>query len=450
MAEIISKARKLEGDKVELEVEVPADEVRAQVDHTLKHMASDVRIPGFRKGKIPKAVLVSRFGKEMIFSQTLKDALPGWYDRALTQAGVKPIDSPELDFDELGGQDEPYSFKATVPVAPRPQLGKYTGIEVEKEVVEVKDEEVEEPIDRLRKRAGKIEKVEGRPAASGDFVVIDFEGFVDDEPLEGGSSKDYMLELGTGAFIPGFEDQIAGMKEGQSKKLKLTFPEDYQPQELAGKDAVFDVTVKEIKQRVLPELTDELVADNSEFETVEELRKDIRSRMEQAREAGAENLFREAALKKAVETVEVEIPPAMIESRIEDLKREFTAALQGSGVTLEQYSEQAGVTLEQIEDNFRQQAGNLVKEDLMLEAIAENESLAVGDDEVEEEIRKQAERRGIDADKLVEQTRKAGREEFVRENLLKRKALDFIVEKAVPVLRKQAVTEEGKPEIITP
>ena len=449
MAEIISKATKLEGDKVELEVEVPADEIRAQVDHTIKHMASDVRIPGFRKGKIPKAVLVSRFGKEMIYSQTLKDALPGWYDRALTQAGVKPIDSPELDFDELGGQDESYSFKATVPVAPRPRLGNYTGIEVEKEVVEVRDEEVEEPIERLRKRAASIEKVEGRPAASGDFVVIDFEGFVDGEPLEGGSSTDYMLELGTGAFIPGFEDQIAGMAEGQSKKLKLTFPEDYQPQELAGRDARFDVTVKEVKQRVLPELTDEFAAENSEFETVAELRADIRVRMEKAREAGAENLFREAALKKAVETVEVEVPTPMIESRVQDLKREFVAALQGSNMTLEQYAEQTGATAEQIEESFRGQAGDLVKEDMMLEAIAENESLAVSDEEVEAEIRKQAERRGIDADKLVEQTRKAGREEFVRENLLKRKALDFIVEKAVPVLQKQAVKEENKPEIIT-
>lgn len=453
MAEIKCTTKKLDGDKVELEVEVPAEEVKAQVDHTIKRMARDVSVPGFRKGRVPKAVLVSRIGKEAIFSQTLHDALPKWYEQALNQTSIKAIDTPKLDFDELENHDKPFKFKATVQVPPKPKLGKYTGLEVEKEVVEVKDEEVEAPIERLQRRMAKLEKVEDRPAAKGDFVIIDYQGFVDGKPIEGGSGTDYMLELGSSSFIPGFEDGIAGMEAGQSKKLKLAFPDDYKPDELAGKKAEFNVTVKEIKERVLPELTDEFVAENSEFDTVEELRQNIRSRMTKAREAAVENLFREAVLDKATEVAEVEIPPVMIESRAEEIKKEFAMALKDSGFTIEQYAQQVGITLQELDGNFRQEAERQVKQDLTLEAIAENENLEVSDEEVEQEIKRQAERRGVDPAKLLETTRKSGREGFVRDNLRKRKALDLLAEKAIPILHKHAGPvkgEEEKPEIITP
>ncbi len=453
MAEIKSTAKKLEPGKVEIEVEVPVEEIKTQIDRAIKEMAKSARVPGFRKGKTPRPVLVSHFGKEAILTRTLHDALPLWYEAALDQSAIKPIDSPELDFDNLDEQDKPYKFKATVPVAPRPKLGKYVGLEAEKEVVEVKDAEVEEPIERMRKRVARLEKINGRPAAAGDFVVIDFAGFVGGEPLEGGSGSDYMLELGSGTFIPGFEDRIAGMEEGQSKKLTLTFPEEYRPENLAGKEVVFDVTAKEIKERVLPELTDEFVAENSEFDTVEELRDDIRSRMMKAREGAAENLFREQVLEKAVETAEVEIPSVMLEKRSQELAGEFAIALKDSGVTFEHYAEQIGMSAEEVRKGFRNEAERQIKQDLVLDAVAENEVLEVSSDEVEAEIRAQASRRGIDAEKLLKKTQEARREGFVRENLLRRKALDLLAEKAIPVLHKHdgaTKKEEEKPEIITP
>ncbi len=452
MAEIKSTVKKLEPGKVELEVEVPAEEIKTQIDRALKQMGKTARVAGFRKGKIPRPVLVSHFGKEAILARTLHDALPLWYKEALDQAGVKPIDNPELDFDTLDEQDKPYAFKATVPVAPRPKLGKYIGLEAEKEVVEVKDAEVEEPIERMRKRVAKLEKVDSRAATEGDFVVIDFTGFVAGELLEGGSGKDYMLELGSGAFIPGFESRIAGMKEGQSKKLTLAFPDDYRPESLAGGEVVFDVTVKDIKERVLPELTDEFAAENSEFDTVEELRGDIRSRMMKAREAAAENLFREQVLSKALEAAEVDIPPVLLEKRSRELEEELGIALKDSGVTIEQYAEQAGMSVEGVRQSFETEAERQIKQDLVLEAVAENEGLEVGTDEVEAEVRAQAARRGIDAEKLLKKTRDARREGFVKENLLRRKALDLMVEKAIPVLHKHtgAVEEEEKPEVIKP
>ncbi|MCL6105753.1 MAG: trigger factor [Actinobacteria bacterium] len=454
MAEIKSTASKLDGDQFKVEVEVPAEEVKAQVDHTLKHMAADVRIAGFRKGKVPKPVLISHFGKETILSQTLRDALPGWYEKALAISGVEPIDSPDLDFGELEDQNQPYAFNATVQVAPRPKLSKYIGVEVEKEVVTVKESEVEEPIDRMRKRAARLETVTGRPAAAGDFVIIDFDGTVAGEPLEGGSAKDYMLEIGSNAFVPGFEEQIEGMESGQSKKLTLRFPENYQPGDLAGKEVEFDVNVKEIKERLLPELTDEFISENSEFDKVDELREDIRSRMTKAREAAAEGNFREQVLKTVAGEAEVDIPEVMIENRTGDLVKEMEAALQASGMTFDQYVEQTGVTRDVIMENFRHEAAEQVKEDLVLNAVAENEGIEVGDEEIEEEIRRQAERRKVDADKLIQQTRAAGRESFVKSNLRKRKALDLLAEKAIPVLQKQTApskdTKAEEPEIIKP
>lgn len=452
MAEIKSTAKKLEPGKVELEIEVPPEEIKAQIDQAIKEMGKTARVPGFRKGKIPRPVLVSHFGKEAIMARTLHDALPLWYEEAIEQAEIKPIDNPELDFDTLDDQDKPYSFKAAVPVVPRPRLGKYIGLEAEKEVVEVKGAEVEEPIERMRKRVARLEEVTDRPAGNGDFVVIDFTGFVDEEALEGGSGKDYMLELGSGTFIPGFEDQIAGMEEGQSKKLTLTFPEDYRPENLAGKEVVFDVTAKEIKERVLPGLTDEFVSENSEFDTLEELRGDIRSRMTKAREAAAENLFREQVLEKAVEAAEFDIPEVMLEKRSRELEEEFAMALKDSGLTIEAYAERAGMPAEELRNGFRSEAERQIKQDLVLETVARNEGLQVGADEVEAEIRDQAVRRGIDAEKLLEKTRKARREGFVKENLLRRKALDLLAEKAIPVLHKHtaAVKEEEKPEIIKP
>lgn len=436
MPEIKTSVTTLEDNKVKLEVEVPREEVAARIDHTIQHLARDVNIPGFRKGKVPKSVLISRFGKETILTQTLNDALPVWYENAVSDAGIRPIDSPDLDFENLDDDDSSFSFKATVPVRPRPQLPRYAGIEVEKEIAEVTDAEVEEPIERLRKRMARLEPVAGRAAARGDFVVIDFSGSVDGEAIEGGAGRDHMLELGSGQFISGFEEQIEGMDKDQSKKLTLTFPENYQPEKLAGQEAVFEVTLKEIKERILPDADDKFASEASEFDTIGELRDDIRSRMTKAREDAAEQLFREQVLEKVVAETEVDMPPVMIEGRAAEIKADFIATLRDNGLTWESYLEQAGAPAEGLENNFRERAEHSLKQEMVLDAVAEIEELKASDEEVEEEIKRSAAALNQDPDELVKKMRAARRYAVVRETLLRRKAVRAIAGKAIPVLKK--------------
>lgn len=445
MTEIKTSVTTLEDERVQLDVEVPKEEVAHQIDHTIKHLAGKVKIDGFRKGKVPKAMLVSRLGKETILSETLSEALPHWYDEAVAVAGIRPIDRPELDFEDLSG-DDAFTFKATVAVRPRPKLGKYTGIEVEKEVVEVGDDEVDEPIERMRKRLAGMEVIEGRAAQEGDFVVIDFTGFVDGELLAGGTGRDFMLELGGGSFIPGFEEQVAGMEPGQSKKLTLTFPENYRPEELAGKEAEFEVALKEIKQRVLPELNDEFATEASEFDTLAELRDDIRGRMTKAREEAAQGLYREQALKQVAAESEVTVPEVMINNRAGSLKDEFLMALEDGGQTLEGYMEATGTGEEEMMKSFREQAERMVRQELVLDTIAEIEGIEVSGEEVEAEIRQQAVAMGYRPDQLVEEMRKHRRESVVRDRLLRRQALMVLGDKAVPVPGKAETAEAAAEE----
>lgn len=449
MADIKTNVTTLEGDKVELEVEVPAEIIKAEVNKAIKEIGKDIKLPGFRPGKIPRNLLVSRVGKEAIYAQTLEEALPHWYEDALDISGVKPIDKPEIDVQALEDEDKPFSFKATLAVMPTPELGKYEGVEAEKEEVEVKDEELDEEIDRLRKRVAALNPVEGRPSASGDFVLIDFTGTLDGEPLEGGAGKDYMLELGSNTFIPGFEEQIAGMEQGQSKKVKLTFPEDYRPEKLAGQEVEFEVEVKEIKERILPEADDEFAGENSEFDTIAELRDDIRSRILSGRENAAENAFKQLVVEKVVEAAEVEIPEPAIESRARDIEMNFATQLQRQGFGLEEYLKQTEQDKAAFDEHFKKQATRDIKQELVLEAIAARENFEVTDDEVENEIRVSAIEVGQDPEEFLKKMRESKRMSIVKEDLLRRKAFELVTEKAVAVPKQpeeEAAGEAAEPE----
>lgn len=455
MTEIKTNVTNLENDKVKLEAEVPAEEVKTQVEKTIKSLGRDIKIPGFRSGKIPRNVIVSRIGKENIMSQVLQDALPGWYEQAVLSAGIKPVGQPDMEFDELQDEDEPYCFSCEIGVPPKPKVGKYTGVEVEKDFVTVEDEEVEEQIDQIRTRVAALEEVTGRPCQKGDFVIVDFTGSIGGEPLEGGAGKDYMLELGSGTFIPGFEDQIEGMEKDQSKNLTLTFPDDYRPDELAGKEVVFDVTMKEIKERVLPEADDEFAAENSEFDTIAELREDISSRMLKMREEQAEQIFRARIISKVADESEVEIPEPMIDSRAHEIEIDFIAQIQRRGLSPDDYMSQPDEEREQFRKRFQEQAVASVRQELVLNAIADAEEIEVNDEEVEQEIRQTAEESGQDPDELLEKTREAQRIETIREGLRRRKAMELLGEKAIPVLKKAGQDTDGEKEeepkkIITP
>ncbi|MHB0915911.1 MAG: trigger factor [Thermoleophilia bacterium] len=436
MVEIITKVTNLESDKVKLEAEVPAEEVRKQVDSTIRSLGKDVKIPGFRAGKIPREVIVSRFGKEAVMTQTIQDALPGWYEQAVMIANIKPVGQPNIDFDELEDEGSPYTFSAEINIPPRPEIGKYTGIEVEKEIAAVEDSEVEEQLEQMRVRVASLKLVEGRACATGDFVVIDFSGSIAGEPLEGGTAKDYMLELGSGSFIPGFEEQIAGMEPGQSKEITLTFPEDYRPEELAGKEVVFDVAMKEVKERELPEADDEFAAENSEFETIAELREDIRARFMKAREDASEQVFRARVVGKVAAEATVEIPEPMIDSRAHELEIDFIAQLQSRGLTADDYMNQPDDEREKFRERFREQAQASVRQELVLNTIADIEEIVVTDEEIDQEIRETAEYTGQDPEELLEKTRASQRIELLREGLRRRKVMELLAEQAVPLMIK--------------
>ncbi len=446
MADLKTSVKNLEDDSVELEVEVPGEEVKARVDQTISKMAREVNIPGFRKGKVPRPVIYSNFGKEAIMAQVLQDALPEWYEVAVTEAEIKPIDQPEMDFEAIEDEDEPFSFKATVKLPPRPQMGKYTGLEAEKEVVEVAAAEVDEQIERLQLSMSKLEVIDRETAEKGDFALVDFTGYMDGEPLEGGAGRDHMLELGSGSFIPGFEDGIEGMKKGQSKKLKLTFPDDYQPEHLAGREVEFKVELKELKQRVLPDLDDEFAAEASEFDTIEELREDIERKIREAREETAENTFRQKLVELAMDTAEVDIPPVMVETKAREMRDELERTLGSQGATLDMYLQQTGMDEEAMMERLKQQAQVYVKQELVLDTIADIEEIEVTEEDIEQEIRDTAEKMGYDPEALLEGAKDAGHEAIVRRDLMRRRAVDVLVESAVPVLKKSGESPEGEGE----
>ncbi|MBI5869446.1 MAG: trigger factor [Actinobacteria bacterium] len=443
MADIKTTVNELEGDQVELTVEVPAEEVKAQVNKAIKKLSRDVKMPGFRPGKVPRPVLISHFGKEAIHAHALEDALSDWYTAAVEQSGVKPVDKPEIDFEQIEDEDKAYSFKAKVQVMPKVILGDYAGLEVEKEIAEVNEGEVDEEIERLQKRMAKLEPIEGRPAADGDFTLIDFTGFIDGEPLEGGAGKDYMLELGSGQFIPGFEEQIAGMETGQSKKLKLTFPDTYKPEELAGKEAEFEVTVKEIKQRLLPEADDEFASENSEFDTIAELRADIEARILKGRESAAESAFRARVLDRVMEDLELELPQPLIASRASQIEYEFIYSMEKQGASVKDYMEQTDEQKQLFMQHFYKQAEAVLKQEMVLEAIAEAEGLTVTDEDFMEEVTRAAESMGREVDELLEKTREQKHEQDIRDDLLRNKAAKALAEKSVPVMKTAAEMKEA-------
>lgn len=446
MADLKTSVKNLEDDSVELEVEVPGDEVKARVDRTLKKMAREVNIPGFRKGKVPRPVIFSNFGKEAVLAQVLQDALPEWYQAAITEAEIKPIDQPELDFEAIEDEDQPFSFKATVQLPPRPQMGKYTGLEAEKDVVEVPESEIEEQIERLQLSMSKLEKIDRETAETGDFALIDFTGYMDGESLEGGAGKDHMLELGSNSFIPGFEDGIEGMKTGQSKKLVLNFPDDYQPEHLAGREVEFEVELKELKERVLPDPDDEFAAEASEFDTIDELRSDIEGKIREAREEAADNAFRQKLVELAMDTAEVKIPEMMIETKASEMRDELERTLGSQGATMDMYLQQTGMEEDAMMERLKQQAQVFVKQELVLDTIADIEGIEVSEEDIEKEIRATAEKMGYDPEALLEGARDAGHEAVVKRDLMRRGAVDVLVENAVPVLKKSGEPPEGDGE----
>ncbi len=432
----------LPDSRVRVEVEVPAADVERSVQRAARSLAREMRLPGFRKGKAPPSLVIQRLGFGAVLEEAIRSALPEWYEEALLGAGINPIGDPDIEISSSPqSQGDPFGFKFEVGVRPKAKLGDYKGLEVGRPDAEVPDDIVDREIERIREGFTKLEPVE-RAAADGDVLVVDFEGLVDGEAFEGGKASDYRLELGEGQLIEGFEEQLSGVSGGEAREVKVTFPGDYQAEKLAGKDAVFKVDVKEVREKVLPELDDDFASEASEFDTLEELRDDIRKRVFEAVEQRVEQDFRVAAVDAAADAATMELPEELVAARATERWERVERQLEGRGMNPETYLQMQGKTREEIIAESTPDVERELKREAVLAAIADAEEIEVSEDEMVEALAHTAEHERTTPEKLLKRLRDSGRDAMVREDIRIRKAIDTVAESAKPIPIEQAEARE--------
>lgn len=425
-----AKWEKKEGNSGVLTVEVNSERVDGALDQAFKKVVKEVNVPGFRKGKIPRPIFEQKFGVESLYQDALDILLPEAYSEAIEEAAIEPVDKPEIDIDDME-KGKPLSFRATVTVKPEVKLGDYKGLEVEVTAVEVTDEEVDQEITQLQEKNADLVAVEDGVVEKGDTVVMDFEGFVDGEPFEGGKAENYSLEIGSGQFIPGFEEQLEGAKAGEDAEVNVEFPEDYQSEDLAGKSAKFEVKVHDIKRKDLPELDDEFAKDvNEEHESFEDLKKDVREKLEVTKKQESEAAMKDTLVEKATENAEIDIPQSMINTEVDRMLEEFGQRLQSQGMTMDMYYQFAQTDEEGMKAQFQDDAEKRVRMNLTLEAISNVEELEASEEEVDKEIEKMAEMYQRSADEIKQILAMQGGTDTLKADLKVRKAIDFLVEES--------------------
>ncbi len=421
-------------NEVELSVEVPVAAVKKAYDRTVAKVREEMQLPGFRKGRVPVDLVIQNVGADFIRGEALEDAIPEWGDEALREAGLYDDAVGTSDL-QVGPLDETadYSFSLKVQTMPVPKLGEYKDLEVPKREVEITDDQISAQLAMLQERLSSLQPIEDRPVQDGDFVLMDMSGARDGEPIEGAQGKDQMYEVGRASLIPGFEEELIGVNAGEEKSFDITFPADYHAEELAGQPATFTVTVKEIKEKVVPELDDAFAADVSEFESMEELRADVRERLQAAAEEGVEREFRAGAVEKAVEHATIAVPSSMVDREAHRLFHQLEERVGEQGLTMDVYLGVLEKTPEDIEDEMRPQAEFIIKRQLVLEAIAEAEELEITDDDIAEVVKRDAEALGRDHLQLLADLEKSGRREALRDEMLVAKAADLVADAAVAV-----------------
>ena len=423
--------------RVRVEAEIAPEEVERRVTQTAAALGREMRIPGFRKGKVPPPVIIRRVGREAVLDEAVKESLGAWYFDAIDASGIVPVGDPKLDVGDLPGEGEPLTFSIEIGVRPTATLGEYKGLEVGRREPEVPDKAIDLEIEEARDRLAKLEPVD-RPAERGDFVVIDYLGTIDGEPFAGGEGRDQLLELGSGKLVGGFEDQLEGASAGEERTIQIAIPDDYQAEELAGRAASFAVTVKDVKRKELPELGDDFAADAAGFDSLEELREDIRSRLDEAQRDEIEGDFRGAVLDAAAVNAEIEVPGDLVHARAHELLGQMIHSLEHRGISKETYLGISGKDEEQLAAELEPEAEQALRREAVLAAVVEAEGIAPSDDEVAEALEASAERDGVAPAKLLQRLRKAGRLEAVRDDLAARRALDVLVEGATPISVEQA------------
>lgn len=417
-----------ENQQVTLTIEVEAAEVTKAVNKAAKRLANRVNIPGFRKGKAPRIIVERHVGTDALMQEAFDLIAPQAFDNALKEQKIEPVTRPNIDIVTLeDGKD--LVFKATVTPRPEVKLGDYKGLKVEKQVAEVKDEDVEKQIKNFQDRQGKmVDAPEGAAVENGDFTTLNFEGFVDGTPFEGGKGEDYPLQIGSGSFIPGFEDQLVGAKIGEEKEVNVTFPEEYHSKDLAGKAAMFKCTIKSIKRKELPEINDELAKKVSKFDTLDELKADIRKNLEENAERKAENDQKSAAIEQATNNITVDIPAVMIDNRVTAMIQEMAMRLEQQGMKLEQYLQYAGTDIAKIREDYRETAEKNVKTDLMLEEVAKAEAIKVEAKDLDAEVAAMAAAYGATPQQVQKIIKEQGRIGDLAASVLRKKTAQFIID----------------------
>ena len=422
------QVEKLEKNMAKLTIEVGADELDKAIESAYQKQKGKISIPGFRKGKVPRQAVEKMYGKEVFYEDAANILIPDAYEKALDECEEDIVSSPKIDVTQIEA-GKPFIFTAEVALKPEVKLGKYKGVKVEKADVVVTDEEVDEVIEKERENNARNITVEDRAVKDGDMTVIDFEGFVDGEAFDGGKGENYPLTIGSGAFIPGFEEQLVGSEIGKEVEVNVTFPEDYHAENLKGKAAVFKCTVKEIKEKELPELDDEFASEVSEFETLTEYKEDVKKNLEEKKMKEAKENKEREAVEAVVDLSEMDIPEAMVETQQRQMVDEFAQRITMQGLSMEQYFQFTGTSYQQMLENVKPQAEKRIQSRLVLEAIAEAEKIEVTDEDFEKEIETMAEVYQMDASKVKEML---GEKEMknIRQDLAVKKAAEFVVENA--------------------
>jgi trigger factor len=437
----------LPASRAQVEVEVPAEEVGRGIQRAARSLAREMRLPGFRKGKAPPSLVIQRVGFGAVFEEALRESLPDWYEEALFDADLSPIGDPNIEIVSAPEDEgEPLSFKFEIGVRPGAELGEYRGLEVGRAEPQAPEEMIDREIERIQAGFAKLEPVE-RAGGNGDVLLIDFEGLVDDKAFEGGKADDYLLELGSGQLIEGFEDQLVGANPGEAREVKVSFPADYQAEQLAGQDAVFKVDVKEVREKVLPDLDDDFASEASEFDTLEELRADIREKLTEVVDSRIEQDFRVAAIDAAAEQAKVDLPDQLVADRAAERWGRVERQLAARGMAPDSYLQMQGKTREEIVEESKPDAAQELRREAVLAAIVDAEGIEATEEELLEALAHPAEHERTTPEKLLARLREKGRDAMIGEDIRFRKAIDVVAEGAKPIPLEQA---EAREKIWTP
>ena len=422
------QVEKLEKNMAKLTIEVAPEELEKAIEGAYQKNKGKISVPGFRKGKVPRQMIERMYGKEVFYEDAVNALIPEAYEKAVDECEEEIVSSPKIEVAQVEA-GKPFIFTAEVALKPEVKLGKYKGVKVEKADTEVTDEEVDKEIDKERESNARNIDVTDRAVKDGDIVTLDFEGFVDGTAFEGGKGENYPLTIGSGTFIPGFEEQLVGAEIGKETEVNVTFPEDYQAEDLKGKAAVFKCTVKEIKEKELPTLDDEFASEVSEFETLAEYKADIRGRLEERKAKAAREAKEAAVIEEIIKDSDMEIPEAMIETQQRQMIDEFAQRIQMQGLTLEQYFQFTGASYDQMIEQVKPQAEKRIQSRLVLEAVAAAEKIEATEEDYEEELKSMAEAYQMEVDKVKELLPEKSVQQ-IKEDIAVKKAAEFVIDNA--------------------